>query len=210
MAQGHVLPLCLALIPFSDHLPFLFLTLSVSSLAFLWYSSKTSGTRSNHATPHSDNGPSGTTHDMFSVLEKPTTTSTTAATTYITPSAVPCPDSAPIPPRNEELPQSSMKDQRQTAWLCQPYDAFLVLDVEATCLQGTGFHWPNEIIVRYRIEARSHRLVAYRNGQYVSLSGQTGGTMGWSVPYRKSQNFAALSNQHGAPSCPLFVSPSLV
>jgi len=28
----------------------------------------------------------------------------------------------------------------------QPYDAFLVLDVEATCLQGTDFHWPNEII----------------------------------------------------------------
>ncbi|EGN95998.1 hypothetical protein SERLA73DRAFT_185475 [Serpula lacrymans var. lacrymans S7.3] len=28
----------------------------------------------------------------------------------------------------------------------QPYDAFLVLDVEATCLQGAGFEWPNEII----------------------------------------------------------------
>ncbi|KAG8217452.1 hypothetical protein J3R82DRAFT_5597 [Butyriboletus roseoflavus] len=28
----------------------------------------------------------------------------------------------------------------------QPYDAFLVLDVEATCFQGTGFEWPNEII----------------------------------------------------------------
>lgn len=30
----------------------------------------------------------------------------------------------------------------------QPYDAFLVLDVEATCFQGTGFEWANEIIVR--------------------------------------------------------------
>ncbi|KAG2112847.1 ribonuclease H-like domain-containing protein [Suillus clintonianus] len=27
-----------------------------------------------------------------------------------------------------------------------PYDAFLVLDVEATCEEGTGFQWPNEII----------------------------------------------------------------
>ncbi|KAF8497082.1 ribonuclease H-like domain-containing protein [Russula emetica] len=36
-----------------------------------------------------------------------------------------------------------MKEQ---AWTCQPYDVFLVLDVEATCLQGTDFHWPNEII----------------------------------------------------------------
>lgn len=30
----------------------------------------------------------------------------------------------------------------------QPYDAFLVLDVEATCQEGTDFTWPNEIIVR--------------------------------------------------------------
>ncbi|KAH7889768.1 ribonuclease H-like domain-containing protein [Phlebopus sp. FC_14] len=28
----------------------------------------------------------------------------------------------------------------------QPYDAFLVLDVEATCLPCVGFDWPNEII----------------------------------------------------------------
>jgi hypothetical protein len=29
----------------------------------------------------------------------------------------------------------------------QPYDAFLVLDVEATCIAGTDMNWPNEIIV---------------------------------------------------------------
>ncbi|KXN82506.1 3'-5' exonuclease eri1 [Leucoagaricus sp. SymC.cos] len=28
----------------------------------------------------------------------------------------------------------------------QPYDAFLILDVEATCFQGTDFNYPNEII----------------------------------------------------------------
>ncbi|KAI0315523.1 ribonuclease H-like domain-containing protein [Amylostereum chailletii] len=28
----------------------------------------------------------------------------------------------------------------------QPFDAFLVLDVEATCMQCTDFQWPNEII----------------------------------------------------------------
>jgi 3'-5' exoribonuclease 1 len=139
-----VLLLCLALAPFSDHLPSLFLALSITSLVFLWCSSSNnSGTRTNHSTPHSDKAPSDAVHDMFSVLKNPTTTSTTVATNYITPSAVPRPDAAPIPPRNDELPQSS---QCQTAWLCQPYDAFLVLDVEATCLQGTGFHWPNEII----------------------------------------------------------------
>jgi hypothetical protein len=197
----------LALAPFSDHLPSLFLALSITSLVFLWCSSSNnSGTRTNHSTPHSDKAPSDAVHDMFSVLKNPTTTSTTVATNYITPSAVPRPDAAPIPPRNDELPQSS---QCQTAWLCQPYDAFLVLDVEATCLQGTGFHWPNEIIVRYRTEMRSRRSIEYRNGQSVCLSGQAGGTMEWSVPCRRSQNFAALLNRHGAPSCLPFVPPSL-
>ncbi|KAL4074498.1 ribonuclease H-like domain-containing protein [Scleroderma yunnanense] len=36
--------------------------------------------------------------------------------------------------------------QIEAARVKQPYDAFLVLDVEATCLQGVGFDWPNEII----------------------------------------------------------------
>ncbi|KAF8136290.1 ribonuclease H-like domain-containing protein [Boletus edulis] len=36
--------------------------------------------------------------------------------------------------------------QTEAVGVKQPYDAFLVLDVEATCLQGTGFDWPNEII----------------------------------------------------------------
>ena len=195
MAQKHILSLCFALIPFSNHPFFLFLTFSITSLAFLWYRSwKSSGSRSNHFTPPSSTGRSAT--------KKPTTTSTTVATTYVTPSAVTRAGTAPIPPENEEQQQSSTTEQCQTTWTCQPYDAFLVLDVEATCLQGTDFHWPNEIIVSYRIEIRSHRSVEYRNGQFVSLNGRTGDPMEWSVPCRKSQNFAILSNQRGAPSCP--------
>ena len=211
MAQKHILSLCFALIPFSDY-PFpLFLAFSITSLAFLWYrSSKSSGSGSNHSTPHPNKGRSDAIQDIFSVLKKPTTTSTTVATTYVTPSAVIRADTAPIPPRNEEQQQSSMKEQcHQTAWTCQPYDAFLVLDVEATCLQGTDFHWPNEIIVSYRKEMRSHRSVEYRNGQFVSLSGRTGNPMEWSAPCRKSQNFAALLNQRGAPSYPHSASLSL-
>jgi hypothetical protein len=196
MAVKHILSLCFALIPFSDYPFFLFLGFSITSLAFLWY--RSSGSRSNHSTPHSNKGRSDAI--LQDVLKKPTTTSTTVATTYITPSAVTRADTAPIPPRNEEQQQSSMKEHGQTAWTCQPYDAFLVLDVEATCLQGTDFHWPNEIIVSYRIEMRSHRSVEYRNGQFVSLSGRTGDPMEWSVPCRKSQNSVALLNQHGAPS----------
>jgi hypothetical protein len=197
----------LALIPFSDYPFSLFLAFSVTSLALLWYrSSKSSGSRSNHSTPHPNKGRPDA---IQSVLKKPTTTSTTVATTYITPSAVTRADTAPIPPRNEEQQQSSMKEQCDTAWTCQPYDALLVLDVEATCLQGTDFHWPNEIIVSYRIEMRSHRSAEYRNGQFVSLSGRTEDPMEWSVPCRKSQNFVALLNQHGAPSYPHSASLSL-
>jgi hypothetical protein len=199
MAQKHIISLCFALIPFcvpfSDYPFFLFLAFSVTSLAFLWYnSSKSSGSESNHSIPHSNKGRSD-------AIQKPTTSTT--VTTYITPSAVTRADTAPIPPRNEEHQQS------QTAWTCQPYDALLVLDVEATCLQGTDFHWPNEIIVSYRIEMRSHRSVEYRNGQFVSLSGPTGDPMEWSAPCRKSQNFAVLLNQHGAPSYPHSASLSL-
>ena len=46
-----------------------------------------------------------------------------------------------------DAPQKLMKPE--SPWpVKQPYDAFLVLDVEATCQEGTDFSWPNEIIVR--------------------------------------------------------------
>lgn len=38
----------------------------------------------------------------------------------------------------------------------QPYDAFLVLDLEGTCELGTNFNYPNEIIVRYIISQRKY------------------------------------------------------
>lgn len=58
----------------------------------------------------------------------------------------------------------------------QPLDAYLVLDVEATCLEGTDFNWPNEIIV-----STSLSLIAYvsplkvydRSGRFVYCSGET-------------------------------------
>jgi 3'-5' exoribonuclease 1 len=50
---------------------------------------------------------------------------------------------SPLPP---PAPPDS-RHRRALAPYLQPYDAFLVLDVEATCLQGTDFNYPNEIIV---------------------------------------------------------------
>jgi hypothetical protein len=46
---------------------------------------------------------------------------------------------------------SARKEKPQTKVIggpvAQPYDAFLVVDVEATCVPGTDFSYPNEIIV---------------------------------------------------------------
>ncbi|KAI0253945.1 ribonuclease H-like domain-containing protein [Lactifluus subvellereus] len=52
----------------------------------------------------------------------------------------PLQDIAPVPPPSREL------NQCRAVNVPQPYDAFLVLDVEATCLHGSDFQWPNEII----------------------------------------------------------------
>lgn len=60
---------------------------------------------------------------------------------------------APSRITKEQFPTNS---QAEAVTVKQPYDAFLVLDVEATCFRGTGFEWPNEIIVR-RTSTRSHR-----------------------------------------------------
>lgn len=54
----------------------------------------------------------------------------------------PNPDSNPEVP--VQPPPSSVPPVRQ-AW-----EYFLVLDVEATCLPGVDFTWPNEIIVQLR------------------------------------------------------------
>lgn len=58
---------------------------------------------------------------------------------------------SPVKVLDETVPspkQSTADLQTDTTAAKQPYDAFLVLDVEATCFRGTGFEWPNEIIVR--------------------------------------------------------------
>lgn len=41
----------------------------------------------------------------------------------------------------------SFKDPR----IKQPFEVFLVLDIEGTCDLGTDFNYPNEIIVRARM-----------------------------------------------------------
>ncbi|KAI0262917.1 ribonuclease H-like domain-containing protein [Gloeopeniophorella convolvens] len=80
---------------------------------------------------------------MFSVLNKPTTTS------YVTPAfsvQAQSPDPASLTAKATPRALATVANQLWAVKVPQPYDAFLVLDVEATCFQGTDFQWPNEII----------------------------------------------------------------
>lgn len=60
---------------------------------------------------------------------------------------VPVPDPPPTLV-DRTIDVSPKLEKPESPWpVVQPYDAFLVLDVEATCQEGTDFNWPNEIIV---------------------------------------------------------------
>jgi hypothetical protein len=76
------------------------------------------------------------------------------------------PEQVPLPRRTNKRNMRYKKSTRQfktkkqtvakespyvTPKTTQPYDAFLVLDLEGTCELGTDFNYPNEIIVRYII-----------------------------------------------------------
>jgi hypothetical protein len=50
--------------------------------------------------------------------------------------------------RTDQLTGEKDVQPEKVAPARQPWEYFLVLDVEATCVAGTDFNWPNEIIVR--------------------------------------------------------------
>lgn len=71
------------------------------------------------------------------------------------------------------------KNEKDYTGVKQPYDAFLVLDVEGTCESGTDFNWPNEIIVCivyiYHVGWVSRRdLSFFRNGLFACCDGKIG------------------------------------
>lgn len=84
----------------------------------------------------------------------------------------------------------------------QPYDAFLVLDLEGTCELGTDFSYPNEIIVRDIISRplpRSAHLPS-RNFPCACCNGQTVRTTARRVSWSPSPNLGPLLNPPGAQS----------
>ncbi|KAJ3476341.1 hypothetical protein NLI96_g11223 [Meripilus lineatus] len=69
----------------------------------------------------------------------------------VSPSSSSASSSSNTEPTESPLPSPEMQKQKVDAYIDrtlvkQTYDAFLVLDVEATCVQGADFNYPNEII----------------------------------------------------------------
>lgn len=54
--------------------------------------------------------------------------------------------------------------------IVQPFEAFLVLDIEGTCNQGTDFNYPNEIIVRVVFQPTSPPKTVFLSGTPSLLS----------------------------------------
>ena len=72
-----------------------------------------------------------------------------APTLFARPIPLPVP-SPGVDPALRSVDVEPKLERPETPWpVKQPFDAFLVLDVEATCQEGTDFNWPNEIIVCY-------------------------------------------------------------
>lgn len=77
-------------------------------------------------------------------MSSPATTSPTTAPAKAQPASH-SRDTTQCPPS----PSSSVAETLvEDARVRQPFDAFLVVDFEATCVPGGGFDYPNEIIVR--------------------------------------------------------------
>ena len=64
----------------------------------------------------------------------------------------------PIPSPGQELPQPTKQGKMtsESPRIKQPFEVFLVLDIEGTCDLGTNFNYPNEIIVRANDILKKH------------------------------------------------------
>lgn len=106
------------------------------------------------------------------------------------------------PPVQAKSPQEDNSEDAMPRRPRQPYDAFLVLDVEATCMEGAGFDYPNEIIAsRYlNVSVYAHpdrEYVCHRSGPSVFFGGKTSLPKAMRVSSRSSTSSAASSGLHG-------------
>ena len=115
---------------------------------------------------------------------------------------------------NEEQAEDETQDAMVRAdidWTAvrQPYDAYLVLDVEATCMPGTDFNYANEIIVCLQPAIDISNLtpcIPYprryrRSGPCVCFAGNTRTIRARQAGSRSLMNSAPLSSLCGDPNC---------
>lgn len=125
---------------------------------------------------------------------------------------------------SEMGPSAALTDIDWTA-VKQPYDAYLVLDVEATCMPGTDFNYANEIIVSALCRAARHASLTHilfvcirlshtctficwcRNGPCACSGGSTRTKRARQAGSRSSMSSAPSSSPYGGhssrPSVPL-------
>lgn len=89
----------------------------------------------------------------------------------------------------------------------QPLDAFLVLDVEGTCVEGSSFDYPNEIIASSCFLFLATVILTVdlrlRSGQYVLCVGKTKiPRQGAPGSFESWMNSEASSDLHGDHSYP--------
>lgn len=106
----------------------------------------------------------------------------------------------PADPRPSTMPVAPAEDIDSFA-AKQSFDAFLVLDVEATCLPGTNFDYANEIIVRSSL-APSQRDLTWssaicRSGQCVCYDGSTRIQRAGRADWRSSTSSGVSCGQYG-------------
>jgi hypothetical protein len=89
----------------------------------------------------------------------------------------------------------------------QPWNAFLVLDVEGTCEDNTPFSYPNEIIVEYPDVNLCNAVFSFiykRSGLSVYFAGPTRQKKEKQVNSKLWTNFVALFGLHGVLLYPRF------
>lgn len=121
---------------------------------------------------------------------------------------MPPPSSPPLEKKEtKSRPMDAVAEAIDPGAARQVYDAFLVVDVEATCLPGTDFNYANEIIASFFYLYTDHNLTHVRSlhcrsGQYVYYGGsikmRTAKRAGW----RSSMSSGALYGQCGGHSSP--------
>jgi hypothetical protein len=105
----------------------------------------------------------------------------------------------PIPSFRQEMPRTKQgKMTSEGPRIKQPFEVFLVLDIEGTCDVGTNFDYPNEIIVRANDKSKKNYINNHpRNCRFVCCAGRTERTTAGQAHWNLLMSSGHLFDQRG-------------